>query len=163
MTLLKQAVALLVLIGGVAGCRPTVDPSLQPYVGLKKDAARFLSMPFDQQIDTYLKVAALPLKPPDYSLSPLIATSNGDIGQKLAERIARENDPDRTIHLVRLAGDYCALNENCKGEYFLEKAVRAASDRIPAVLRNSYLDENVALVSKGVNRSRGGSSTNSPE
>ena len=150
MILLRLNVVVGLLVWCLLGCRPNIDPALRPYVGLNKDHARFLAMTVDQQMDTYLKVAALPLKPPDYSLSPLIATSNGNIGNSLAEHINHESSGDRIIYLVRLAGDYCDLNASCKGQHFLEEAVRTAITRIPEHLRNSYLEQNVKLVAEGV-------------
>jgi hypothetical protein len=128
----------------------SIDPSLQPYVGLKKDKARFLAMNVDQQIETYLKVAAIPLKPPDYSLSPLIAVSNGDIGRSLTDRITHENNTERTADLVRLAGDYCYLNKSCRGQQFLEEAVRSAVRRIPNSQGDPYVMQSVKWVSMGV-------------
>ncbi len=150
MITLKRTLSLIVLAGVALGCKPSIDPSLRPFVGLKKDHARFLAMSVDRQIETYLKVAALPLKPPDYSLSPIIAISNGDIGHKLADRIMHENSSSRAADLVRLAGDYCDLNKNCKGQQFLEVAVRSAIERIPGSQADPYIMQSVTWVSMGV-------------
>jgi hypothetical protein len=149
MTAIRRSVEVL-LICILAGCGSRIDPSLRPYVGLRKDVRRFLAMTLDQQIDTYLKVAALPLKPPDYSLSAIITTNHGDIGQKLAERIMQEKSPDRVRYLIRLAGDYCYLNRNCKGQEFLDAAVKAAAGRFPNPHTEPLLSQNLRWVAAGV-------------
>ena len=107
-------------------------------------------MSVDQQIDTYLKVAALPLKPPDYSLSTIIAMSDGDIGQKLTDRIIHEKSVDRIADLIRLAGDYCYLNKSCRGQHFLEGAVQAAVRQIPQAESDPYVGQSLRWVSLGV-------------
>jgi hypothetical protein len=143
------------LIGHLLGCGPKIDPALQPYIGgLKKKESRdlFFSKKLDEQIDIYLRVAALPLKPPDFSLSNAIAACDGDIGLVLSARLDKA-DNHRTINsLVRLAGDYCALNENCKGQRFLDASVRAAVNRLPSADRedNPYLRQSMDWVSMGI-------------
>lgn len=157
MRILNISASLLVLLCGITSCGPSTDPELKPYVRIKneKDAKPFLQKPFEEQVEIYLKVAALPLKPPDYSLGGVIAHSDGDIGERLAERIRREGDIHRIEDLVRLAGQYCYLNRSCEGQYTLDDAVDSGVEKIPNWRQNSYISQNVTWVSDRVRKKTG--------
>jgi hypothetical protein len=131
-----RKVVLPLAVCTLLGCRPYIDPSLRPYVGSQKDVKLFLSKPVEKQIEIYLKVAELPGHPADYSWGAVIATSNGDIGRTLESHLTNERDRDRVSDLILLSGKYCALNEKCRGEDFLDVAARAAAQPLPANYRD---------------------------
>jgi hypothetical protein len=145
---------ILTLACVVVGCRPKVDADLRPFLRLKdeKAAKLLLQKPVDQQIDIYLRIAALPFKPPDWSAGGVIALRNGDIGRPLSERISEERDLENLESLFRLAGQYCHLNSSCRGEFFLDEAVKTSVERIPNWRQNPFVAQNVNWVSDGVSK-----------
>jgi hypothetical protein len=141
--------AITMFLFAVIGCGTSIDPTLLPYVGNNKNTKLFLSKSIDEQIQIYLKVAALPGHPHDYSLGPLIAISNGDIGRKLEDRLREEKNYDKSSDLIRLAGEYCKLNENCKGEAFLNAAAESAGERLPDNFRD-FVRQSLDWIKQGV-------------
>jgi hypothetical protein len=139
----------VLLLCFLAGCKSTFDPSIRPFVGPQKDTTLFLSKPVDEQIAIYLRVAELPGHPADYSLGYLIATSDGDIGRMLANHIEQEKDPDKIADLIRLAGDYCALNRNCVREEFVGTAATTAVKLLPENYME-FSNQSLDWISKGI-------------
>jgi len=154
MNILRVTVVFVVLISNMVSCGPGIDSDLRPFVRMKseKDAALFLQKPIEEQIEIYLRVVALPLKPPDYSLSGVIAVRDGDIGPVLSDRIKHEKDVEKLTSLLRLAGQFCQLNGACQGEGFLEDSIKGALQLIPDWHGNPYISQNVEWVSERVNK-----------
>jgi hypothetical protein len=118
-------------------------------VGQNKDVKLFLSKSVGEQIEIYLKVAALSSHPADYSLGKLMAVSDGDIGQQLTDRLKAEKDYGRLSDLIRLGGDYCNLNKNCRGEEYLLVAAESASESLPENYRN-FAKQSLDWIKQGV-------------
>ena len=108
-----------------------------------------MSKSVNEQIQIYLKVAALPGHPADYSLGLLIAVSDGDIGRVLEDRLKAEKDYDTISDLVRLVGDYCNLNRNCKGEEYLLTAAESVTHPLPERYKNS-VKQSLDWIGRGV-------------
>jgi len=146
---LNLRVVLALAIFVLLSCRSSVDPSLRPFVGSQRDAKLFLSKSVQDQIEIYLKVAELPGHPADYSWGAVIATSNGDIGHILEACLKNEKDRDRVSDLILLSGKYCALNEKCRGEDFLNTAAKGAAEPLPANYQD-LVKQSLGWIAQGI-------------
>jgi hypothetical protein len=144
---LKVVLALATFV--LSGCRSSVDPSLRPFIGSQRNVKLFLSKSVQDQIEIYLRVAELPGHPADYSWGAVIATSNGDIGRTLEARLKNERDRNRVSDLILLSGKYCALNEKCGGEDFLDVTAKAAAQPLPANYQE-LVKQSLGWIAQGV-------------